>query len=283
MASARLIYFYNPDTQTLTPVSADNPLPITIEGGVGLTPEQLEALASDAELAAAITALNLGALAMKDLAEVPEDLNTTGTPDGTTFLRGDGAWAEPPGGDGAPQVFVWDPVAEAYIEGGRFFLGPVDPDVSYTPQAGDSWMQSGSLPGAHLGQGSYTHASDTFSAKSTTSTTFADVDAVNLAVTTVFPTSGKLRVVCQGAPHSSAAKDDFWGLRDGNGNISGTQRWLGQPGSGGVMGHTTIEWIIEGAPGVPITVKWAWRTASGTAYLASGPTYGPVTIDVFAA
>lgn len=148
------------------------------------------------------------------------------------------------------------------------------------PAAGGSGGGGGSL----LGQGSFQNGSDSLSSKSTTSTTFEDVDATNLAVTTAYPASGKLRVVCQGAPHSSAnTKDDFWGLRDGSGNISGTQRILGNPGTGFVAGHTTMEWIITGTPSAAVTVKWAWRTASGTAYLASGPTYGPITIDVFEA
>lgn len=40
------------------------------------------------------------------------------------------------------EAFVWDPVAGAYIEHGRIFIGPVDPDVSYAPAAGDAWIDT---------------------------------------------------------------------------------------------------------------------------------------------
>lgn len=143
---------------------------------------------------------------------------------------------------------------------------------------------SSDAPGTWLGGNSYTNGSDALSAKSTTSTTFVDVDAVNLAVATTFPTSGRLRVVVQGTPHhSNATVDAFWGLRDGSGNISGTHRLLGNPGTGAVTGFTSMEWVVTGTPSTAVTVKWSWRTASGTTYLASGPTYGPNTIDVYAA
>lgn len=162
--------------------------------------------------------------------------------------------------------------------------------VFSTTDGGTTWdgflaggAGSGVAAGTWLAGGSFTNGSDSLSAKSTTSTTFADVDATNLAATATFPASGRLRVVVQGVPHASGAQDVFWALRDGSGDIAGTQRFIGIPGSGAVTGHTTIEWIITGTPGASITVKWAWRTASGTIYLASGPNYGPNTIDVYAA
>lgn len=42
----------------------------------------------------------LGALAAKTQIDVPGDINATGTPSGTTYLRGDGAWFTPAGGGG---------------------------------------------------------------------------------------------------------------------------------------------------------------------------------------
>jgi hypothetical protein len=41
---------------------------------------------------------DLGGLALKDKANVPGDLNVTGTPDGSKFLRDDGSWQSIPGG-----------------------------------------------------------------------------------------------------------------------------------------------------------------------------------------
>lgn len=42
--------------------------------------------------------VGLGSLALKNQASVPTDLGTTGTPDGTKFLRDDGQWTAIPGG-----------------------------------------------------------------------------------------------------------------------------------------------------------------------------------------
>ncbi len=46
-----------------------------------------------------------GLLAAKDQVEAPTDFSATGTPDNTTFLRGDNVWAVPPGGDGVIDIY----------------------------------------------------------------------------------------------------------------------------------------------------------------------------------
>jgi hypothetical protein len=56
------------------------------------------ALVDDADATAQRTTLGLDALATKATIAVPGDITATGSPSGTTFLRGDGAWATPAGG-----------------------------------------------------------------------------------------------------------------------------------------------------------------------------------------
>jgi hypothetical protein len=46
-----------------------------------------------------------GLLAAKDQVDAPTDFSATGTPDTTTFLRGDNVWAVPPGGTGIIDIY----------------------------------------------------------------------------------------------------------------------------------------------------------------------------------
>lgn len=46
-----------------------------------------------------------GLLAAKDQVAAPTDFTATGTPDATTFLRGDNVWAIPPGGSGVIDIY----------------------------------------------------------------------------------------------------------------------------------------------------------------------------------
>lgn len=46
-----------------------------------------------------------GLLASKDQVDAPTDFSATGTPDDTTFLRGDNVWAVPPGGTGVIDIY----------------------------------------------------------------------------------------------------------------------------------------------------------------------------------
>lgn len=76
-----------------------------LTGGGDLSADRTIALdtASQASLAKADTAVQpgaLGSLAAKSQIDVPGDINATGTPSSSTYLRGDGVWAAGGGGGG---------------------------------------------------------------------------------------------------------------------------------------------------------------------------------------
>lgn len=76
-----------------------------LTGGGDLSANRTIALdsASQGSLAKADTAVqpaDLGALAVKSQIDVPGDINATGTPSSSTYLRGDGTWAAGGGGGG---------------------------------------------------------------------------------------------------------------------------------------------------------------------------------------
>lgn len=58
----------------------------------------------------AVQPADLGDLAVKDLVVVPGDLDATGTPSATTYLRGDGSWGTPSGGSSpsADELAYWN-------------------------------------------------------------------------------------------------------------------------------------------------------------------------------
>jgi len=70
----------------------------------------------------------LGAMAFVDDVAVPSDLDATGTPGSTTFLRGDGTWATPAGGGGT-EVFVEDPGAPGTYVPSTVYFGEADPAI----------------------------------------------------------------------------------------------------------------------------------------------------------
>lgn len=188
---------------------------------------------------------------------------------------------------------------ESILDGVTFTGDVVVPDEAYDATAWngnlevptknavrDKFESLSSGGGAWLDGGSLANGSDTISAGLTTTSTsssLADIDATNLAVDGTFPASGKVRVVAEGNCHANGAQDCFIGLRNASGLISGTKRNLGQIGTNFNSGRWHMEWVLTGTPGAAINARLAWAVSGGTLYMASGPTYGPWTIDLFTA
>ncbi|WP_303674764.1 glycosyl hydrolase family 28-related protein [Vampirovibrio chlorellavorus] len=75
-----------------------------------------------------------GLLASKDQVEAPTDFSATGTPDATTFLRGDNVWAIPPGGTGV--VDVYDNGVLTGSRGGVNFIAGPNVTITQSDDAG---------------------------------------------------------------------------------------------------------------------------------------------------
>lgn len=108
------------------PIPADQNaagVPFTPAGGIAATNVQAALAELDTEKAAAAS---LGALASKNTIAVPSDISATGTPDATTYLRGDGSWSTPAGGTG-----TFDPNVH--------MQRTIDVDVYATPATHINW------------------------------------------------------------------------------------------------------------------------------------------------
>lgn len=143
-------------------------------------------------------------------------------------------------------------------------------------------IESLSSGGGLLAQTHYKAGSDT-ATFNTTSTSFVDVDATNLAVTFTAPASGKVLVrltaVCQNNDGSLIA---YAALREGSTNI-GSQLYLLGFTSAAVV-PMSVPFLVTGlTPGNSYTYKWAWRVTAGTTYMFTGPGYGACTMEVIAA
>jgi hypothetical protein len=136
--------------------------------------------------------------------------------------------------------------------------------------------------GAVLASASHAPGSNT-SIATTTSATFADVDATNLVVAFNAPASGVVTVQLLGMVDSGGTTNTHWNLRDGSGDISGTERFI--TNSGAILRLGVTIRVAGLTPGNPYTWKWGHARATGstTVTLRGGPTWGPATMEVRAA
>lgn len=127
------------------------------------------------------------------------------------------------------------------------------------------------------------HRPTTTASYSTTSTTFADLDATNLAVTFTAPASGQVLVRLNAYAATGASTGLDWNLRDSSGDIAntGTATFSGAS----IEFRRTVTMVISGlTPGASYTWKWGQRRESGT---GGATTYAglrfPAVMEVWAA
>jgi hypothetical protein len=107
-------------------------------------------------------------------------------------------------------------------------------------------------------------------AKSTTTTTSADVDATNLVVTFTAPPSGNVLVTLGGYANVTATTTQFfWGLRSGSSDVTGSYM-----GVMSTVAHSTFasaSVVMAVTPGTSYTWKWAfYRLVTGTGNIFVG-------------
>lgn len=129
--------------------------------------------------------------------------------------------------------------------------------------------------------------------KQTTSSTMADADAANLAVTFTVPTSGKVLVRLSGVALLGLNSTRYaWGLRDGAADIGVPTTVLADDSgpTGDETSSVTASFYITGlTPAAVKTYKWAHAEfGSGTSQINIGNTgvsdaEGPATMEVYAA
>lgn len=103
----------------------------------------------------------------------------------------------------------------------------------------------------------------TSSAFSTTSSTFADVSTSNLAVTFTPTSTGKVLVVLEGYGRPDSTSTTLaWNLRDGSGDVAGTNRLIYQATQRARL-RTSI-YLSGLTPGQSYTYKWGFASTDNT-------------------
>lgn len=157
--------------------------------------------------------------------------------------------------------------------------------VCITAGTPGTWVQPGVGMFMQLLSGRVEYNPGTAVAKSTTSATLADVDATNLNMSVVVPANGKYIVDVEALIHSgSAATYVNFGLRDGSGNIAGTQRLMGN--NTNRMRLRPRWYLTSRTPGATDTIKLAFASTDGanTAIIEAGsgtPFWGPVIMEAY--
>jgi hypothetical protein len=161
---------------------------------------------------------------------------------------------------------------------------PYQTDAPSSPSTGDVWIDSDetapSGTSALLAVVAYRAGSD--ATKDVTSTSFADFDATNLAVTFTAPASGKVLVRLSSTMDNNGADNSYWALREGTTTI-GSQ--LMSFSSAIAVGATAAIYVTGLTPGNSYTYKWAGKRSGGgtSTRLYNGPTWGPSTMEVWSA
>lgn len=173
-----------------------------------------------------------------------------GIPDGTKFLKDDGTLAAPDSGPSLPTGGVAGQVLEKQ--------SGTDGDAD--------WVAP---PSGLLAFLKYSPASN--SSKTINSSTAADVDATNLAITFTVPEDGAVIVVLSGVT-IPANSDLLWLLRDESGTIANTEQYVSFTQNGNYTRVVYRERITGLTPGAELTWKWGHRRGGGSG--APGITVG---------
>ena len=146
---------------------------------------------------------------------------------------------------------------------------------------GSVWEQVGAAQSGTtdlLGITAYAAGSDTVTAMSGTSNT--DVDATNMAVAFTAPASGKVLVEVEGLVNPPTSQYLRFQLREASSNVGNVQT-VGF-GSVNVLAVAASFYITGLTPASAHTYKLGAHMAAGAADIRHGPTYGRVTMKVWA-
>lgn len=118
-------------------------------------------------------------------------------------------------------------------------------------------------------------------ALTTTSTSFVDIDATNLAVTFVAPASGVVFVRLEAeSRNATSCQNVYWNLRDSGGDVSGTSAQITTSAS--FVASTRMLYVSGLTPGNSYTWKWGWRVSGGTgSHVSGGADDGPSSMLVY--
>lgn len=129
------------------------------------------------------------------------------------------------------------------------------------------------IPGQVIGSKSYNPNPSVTTG--TTSASYADVDATNLAVTFTVPASGSVIVRLEAHASSAVTSNYGWGVRDGSTDLAGSTVLDAIAENARI----TASFIITGlTPGASKTYKWSHARISGVG--TTQMSYGQVSIAV---
>ncbi|MFA5003706.1 MAG: glycosyl hydrolase family 28-related protein [Candidatus Saccharimonadales bacterium] len=158
----------------------------------------------------------------------------------------------------------------------------VGSDLKVVGNLGAADSGSGGSAAVLLSAISYNPASTT--TLSTTSTTFVDADAVNLAATFTAPASGRVLVRLTAARSLAGTTPvQYWNVRSAAADVAGTAGMIATATSRSRSTHTAI---VSGlTSGTAYTFTWGHASNAGTvtSTLNIGSTDGPATMEVWTA